>query len=249
MKTKWHNQKKILNYITSNERFKIIFVMSIVLAIYGGVGLGISAGNYVDAVLTCFSFNIFNIFMIALLFLNTLNTCSIFDKKFSFYTIRLENRENYLREVVKTTILVNLFFLLIFFLLYFMALNVFNFGQINTYKFMNYNVSNFVYMLFYVTRYIIISLLICSISSLVFVNFKERIMLLFDFIFLSGFMLEFATGINRSISFLPWHYFVIVKYPSFMTEVSYSMLYIFILEIVYIIIFGITIRNKRWVIS
>ena len=249
MRTNWRNQRRILNYITSNERFKIIFVMSIVLAVYGGVGLGISSGNYLDSILSCFTFNVFNVFIIALLFLNTLNTCSIFDKEFSFYTIRLENKRNYLKQVIKIVLLVNLFYFLIFFLLYFMALNIFNFGQLNIYKFMNYNVTNLTYMIFYMVRFIVISMIICSLSALIFINFKERIMIMFNFVFMAGFMVNFAYDANKTFSILPWHYYEIMRYPSFMTEISYSLLFIFILEVIYAIIYNFTIKNKRLVIS
>ncbi len=249
MKIKWRNQIKMLNYITSTERFKIIFVISIIISLYGGVVLGTSSSNYADAILKCFRFYLYNIFIMALLFLNTLNTCSIFDKKFGFYAIRLKNKKNYLKEVIKTTLFVNMFFLLIFFLLYFISLNFFNFGKFGVYQYQNYNVNNFVYMLFYMIRYVFVSMMICSISALIFINFKEKITILFNFLFLIGFMSPTLFSINRNFSFSPWHYMTSINYPSFLTEISCSLMFAVFIEIIYILVFNLTVRNKKMVIS
>lgn len=46
MKNNFHKQKQIINYISSSEKFKVLFYISILIAAYASFILGISANNY-----------------------------------------------------------------------------------------------------------------------------------------------------------------------------------------------------------
>ena len=63
MKIKMRNQIKILNYITSKEKFKALFVMITILSLYGSIILGVSEDNFIDSILIPFQFPIFNLFL------------------------------------------------------------------------------------------------------------------------------------------------------------------------------------------
>ncbi|MCM1370967.1 MAG: hypothetical protein NC181_03655 [Clostridium sp.] len=250
MKSKIHNQIKIFNYIVSTERFKIIFIMTIALALYGGFVLGESAENFIDCIILTFQFFMFNIFMFALLFLNTLNTCSTFTKDFANYIIRLKTKKTYVKELLKNSIVLNLFHLLIFLILYFTILNFKRFGFFGIHNYNNYEINNLIYMIFYVFRYVIYAVLITIVSALIFVNFKDKITMLLNSIFLVGFgMHSFDVTIKNYFSFNIWDYFNETYYSSFMTELSSSILFLLIIEIIIMIVYKVTIKNKKMVIT
>ena len=73
MRNKLRNDFKILDYITSNEKYKAIFFVSMIVVIYGTLVLGIASDNFFDSILIPFQFPIFNILIFSLLFLNNLN--------------------------------------------------------------------------------------------------------------------------------------------------------------------------------
>ena len=250
MKAKIHNQLKILDYISSTSRFKIIFMMLIVLSLYGSFVLGVSTSNFIDSILVPFQFPIFNLFMFALLFFNTLNTCTCFNEKFSFYILRLENKSKYIKELFKTTIVLNIFFYLLFLIFYFIVLNISKLGNIDIHYYQYYMVNNLVYVAFYLIRYIVISFLVTIIMAICYINFKERITMIVSAIFLVGFMsTPLSATVRSSFTIIPWNYFLNIEYSSFVTELSFSILFIFLLEIIIYIFYRLTLFNKKWVIS
>lgn len=250
MKSKWHNQFVILNYITSTQRYKLVFLITLIVAFYGSFILGLSADNFVDAIYVPFQFPIFNVFLISLFILNTFNLCSIINKNFSYYIIRLKTKNNYVKELLKNTLFVNLFNLLIFFLLYFSILLFFKFGNYQVVMYQNYNVNTLFYIIFYLIRYIFIVLMICSISTLLFINFKSRVVLTLNGIFLTGLLFfEIFSWDVVTIQLLPWAYFTRILFASFSIEIFNSILVIFLLGILLYFLFLFTLKNKKWVIA
>jgi len=248
MKNKMHKQLLFINYITSSQLFKMIFLMTILIALIGGCIL--LQDTYIESILFTFQNSIFNVAVFTMLFLNTLNSCSIFDKNFSFYIMRLENKKSYVKELIKTTIVMTLFYLGLLFLLYFMILNFTKFGFFEIKKYYNYGVSNLIYVIFYILKYISFAVLLNIISTLVFVNFKNRLTLALDGIFVLGFMITGADGtIRNKFSLNLWEYFGGINFYSFMNEICYSILYIFLLEIIIYIIYNYTIKNRRLMIG
>ena len=245
-----HNQLKILNYIASTERFKAIFAMTVILSLYGSIVLGVSTDNFIDSIFIPFQFPIFNVFMFSLLLLNTLNTCSIINKNFSFYILRLQNKKKYCIELLKSVILVNLFLLCLFFLFFFIVLNIFKLGKIQIHNYQNYNVTNLIYVIFYLFRYIFIAIGLTMFSALLFLNFKWKITLVIDGIFLAMFLLiPIDMEIKNHFSLSIWSYFTNTMYSTFLTEISFSLLFLCILEGFVLLLFHFTYRNKRMVIS
>lgn len=250
MKNKIHNQVNIINYIVSTERFKVIFIMTIILALYGSVILGKGSKNFIDAVIIPFQFSIFNIFMFSLLFLNTFNTYSTFDKHFSNYIIRLESKNNYLKEQIKNTIILNVFYLILFFLLFFIFLNLSKTGIVEIHNYNNYNVNNLVFTLFYLIRYVVYALLITTASTLLIANCKLEFTVCLWLFFLSGFILNpYCATVKDTFSLNIWNYFGQIDYSSFMMELSFSILFGFLLELIIYILYKLTLKNKKMVIT
>lgn len=250
VKSKLLKQYHLLNYIVSSGKFKLIFFLTIVLCFYGTISITSLEDTYIDTALISFRFYIFNLFTFLILFLNTLNTCVIFNKEFSNYIIRLKSKKKYVNEMLKTTFLLNVFFFILLFILYFILLSMFKLSNIQITPFQNYDISNLIYLLFYLFRYTIYGLLIMMMTTIIYINFKEKITLITSSIFLLGFLeVKFAATIGNSLILKPWTYFSSVMYSSFFSEVKFSLLYLLLLIFIVVILYVITLKNKRWEIT
>lgn len=250
MKNKLHNKFQIFNYFASSDRYKAVFLLTVILALYGSIALGSGQSNLIDSNFITFMFPIFNIFMFAILFLNTLNICIMFNNSFSFYIIRLENKKKYIKELLKNVLLFNLMHLIIFFLLYFIVLFLLNSPIFTIHNYQNYDISNLLYLVFYLGRYVIISLIICLISTLLYVNFKLKAVFLLDISFITSFLLIMTKDqIVSSIFIFPWEYFTNIRFDNFSLEISSSILYILVLEIIMYVLYNFSLKNKNLVIS
>ena len=250
MKNKFHNQIIITNYITSTERFKLLFVIGIFIAFYGSVILGIGNDNFIDSAFIAFQFPIYNIIVFAIIFFNTLNTCSVFEKKFNFYIIRLKNKKNYCNEMIKNVVAINLYYLILFFILFFAFLLLFKVNNIEIHNYMNYSMNNFVYLIYYLIRYILLALLISIVSALIYLNYKTLITMLFNFIFLLGFMVFPAKLIPKeNIDINIWSFFSSETFENFTLDIASTLALIIFIQIIIILVYNLTIKNKKMVIS
>lgn len=245
MKNKTHNTYQILNYFASTDRYKIILILTIILCLYGSFALGLNV-TFSSSVLSTFMFDIFNIFMFLILFINTLNICTTFDSEFSFYIIRLNNKKRYIKELLKNVLIFNILHLIIFFLIYF-TIKCFMTYEPGSYTlYQNYNITNNLYLIFYLGRYIILSLLFCIIESLIYINFKTKIVCIFNSLFIMGFLLSSSSDIiNNKFLIFPWNYFNNIKYNSFSMEVLYSCIYILILVIISLLLYKFILKKKE----
>lgn len=253
MNLKMRNIYSILNTITNSEWYKLIYVLSLILAIYGGLVLSINSDDFISAVLKVFQFPIFNLLLFSLFFLNTLHVSVSFNRDFSFYIIRLGSRKKYVRKLLQLVTLMNLFHLLIFFLLFLLFLNLNYFGKINIELYQNYSISNLTYMLFFLTRYILILLLVCTFSSLIFTVVGKSSSLIYNGIILLGFMPQ-SMYVKRTKfvweAFFPWYYLTAeLTYRSFVTELIHSSIFVLSIAIFTYILYSITIRNNKWRIA
>lgn len=248
MKNKIPKNFQIINYIMSSQMFKAIFITTILVSL---IGSGVLTGkNYIESILIAFQNPIFNIMIFTLAFLNTINACTVFDKKISFYIIRLKNKKNYMIEIIKNTIILTLIYLLILYLMYFMILNLEQFGQFKIEPYLNYGITNLTYVIFYLIKYTILVVLINVISALVYLSLKNKWTILIDSLFLIGFMLAGNDGTPiDTFSLNIWGYFGGIIFSSFTQEICFSILYILILEIICLSIFTITLKKKRLTIG
>lgn len=250
MKNKYRNELKIINHITATERYKMVFICSIILVIYGGISAW-KIDNFFDSIMIPFRFSVFNIFMFSLLFINNMNICSTFKNDFSFYIMRLENKKEYIRELLKLTTFMYLFHMLIVLLFIFMIFLLTNFNNLDIYAYQNYTISNLTYCCFYLIRYIIYGLTIMLISSLIYINTNDKITIGIEAIFLFLFhgLSSFNSMDIKRVSLSLWSFFMTKIYESFTYEIVSSLLMLIILEIIIMILYRVAIKNKRVIIT
>ncbi len=250
MKNKFRNRYQIFNYIVSSERFKFLFLSTLMLSFYGAIGICNMNEPYIDTAISSYQFDTFNVLVFAILFFNTLNVCTTFDKEFSNYIIRLRNKKKYVIELVKTTIILNLFFFIIQFFIFFMILNLIKLDNIKIVNYLNYDVSNLIYLIFYLIRYVVYSIIITTLVTTIYINFKQKIAFVFCIIFVIGFKFgEFGLEIKDSLIIKPWYYYSTIICKSFSMELLFSIIYLIILLIIVSVSYFLTLKNKKWSVT
>ena len=114
-------------------------------------------------------------------------------------------------------------------------------------SYQNYNINNFIYLLFYMFRYIIYGLLITLISSLIYVNTSDKVTICFQLFFLSMFLQNNIINIysKNNITLLIWSYFSSTTFSTFNLEILSSILVLLFLELVYFFLFYISGKSKK----
>lgn len=236
MKNKLRNYYNVLFYLTSQEKFKATFLIAIIIALYGSLVLGRETDSVFDIILTAFQFPIFNIFFFSLVLFHTFYICSIFEREFGSYLMRFKTKKAALKEIIIYSILINLvyFMIIIFLFLSFCLLLKSNSFAIHDYQ--NYNIPNVWYMLFYFFRYLMIIFLFSSILVMVY-QIRKILVIVVSSCFLVGFLLYPVTGIIKSWYYIvPWNYFTVSFYSSFVTEVASSFLFLILLQMIYLLL-------------
>lgn len=240
MKDKIHNKYRIFKFFSSKEAYKLSFLLTVILAFYGSFVLGASQDNFIDSNFITFTFPIFNILMLFILMLNTFNILSSFDYEFSSYVIRLSNKKKYIKELLSNILLFNVLHLFIFFLLYFSMMIFLKYNFIFIHKFYFYDISNLTYLIFYLIRYVIFCLVICLIEGLIYIKFKMKGFVITNVIFVLGLLLNtFKDYVTSNFLIFPWSYFNIINYGTFSLEISFSILYLLVLEVLLYILYKI----------
>lgn len=249
MKNSYRNIQ-IIKYLLSRDKSKMLYIIGIIIAFYGSVVLGVQNDNYFEAPLISLTFPIFNIIVFSIMCFNTVNTISTFEKEFSFYIIRLENKKNYIKKIILNTLIINTIYILGFFILYFLFLLIFRSNTFTIASDYVYRISNMSYLIYYLIRYILFILLINILTTLLYINFKQIITFAFNFIVLIGFMI-FATdfSLKTKIDLNFWSYFSIERFKFFKLDLISTSIVILILLVIITIVYNLTKRNKKLVIT
>jgi hypothetical protein len=245
MKMKIKKYYSLLNCITTTPKFKVLFLLLFVISFYGSFVLGSAIENFIDSIFVAFQFPIFNMIFFLLIGLNTYNTCTTISKKFSYYIIRLESKKAYYIEQMKIAFIVNIYFLILFFIIYFSFQVFFNTGNFLIHNYNTYNVNNLVFSIFYLSRYSILLLLIMNIMTMLLLNYNDKVVLTFSFIFSIGFLVTPVSDTTlNTFSINYWIYFNGINYSSFITEINYSILFLSFLSLFNIVLFLISKYRK-----
>lgn len=228
----------LIDSLSKTLYFKIMILLSFFIILYG-----FSCGNspekdFVFSILLSYSTNYFNMIFFLLLLLNSINIYYVVKKNYN-YLIRLENRNNYIKNLVSVNFIFNMLWCCIIFILILSCNILFRLQDFNIISsIVNYNVSNIVYGCFYLFRYYIFSLLISTIFILFLAKYNERKSYIFMLIFVFGFLiLRESSEIISTFNILPWKYYLLINYSSFIMEASYSLLYCVILGLIAIFLY------------
>lgn len=245
MKKELFKKNILLDSISNTLFFKIIMFLSFGTIYYGVYSIAASNNDFLSSIVYVHSFDYFNIMIMLIIFLNTINNCIIISENHN-YIIRLKNRENFVKEIIKTNFVMNLYWSLIFLFLFLAVLCFNKISFFKIYTMNNYDVNIVYYVLFYICRYYLFSLLISTISCLIFIKFKKSLTYIFMGICTFGFLFIGNSDISvNKFQIVPWSYFKMLRYPSFSKEICYSVLYLIILETIIIVLYKLCVNNKK----
>lgn len=229
-------KKKLDNYIidtiTRTSKFKILFILSIFLAFFGAYGLGANNKDFFGTILISFSSGYFNLGFLLLLFLNTIHFCSWFSH-YDSYIIRLKDKKDYLKQMIRQGLKLNLIWIFSFFFIYLIILSFTNFGYFQGNKIFSYEISSYIYVIFYLLRYFGFACLLSFFIICFYVFLGERKTMILSFIFFIGYILTLFLDVDFSknnFKILFYSYYMLYDYGSFSLEIFYSVLYLLLLE-------------------
>lgn len=233
-----------IKYLLLDYRFKIIIMFMLCFNFIGAIYFAYNS-YYLEGFLAIFTNIYYVATFMALLLFNTLNTYNMFEKN-TFYIIRFNSRKEYLIQVIKNILISNTIVFAINVLIAFIFLNFFG-GKLVIQNYMGYNVSNILYTIFYILRFLVLSNIISIINICLLKLIDSKIIVLINSIFWITiiFYPESFELINDilNIPLMLCDYFRVKIYSNFFMESACSMLYILILLIITMILFSIS-KNK-----
>lgn len=245
MKNKLHNSYAILKYLMDTERFKIIFFVTIILALYGTGVLGIKVNNFSDTILTIFQFPIFNIILFLMVFFNTLSICSIFSKEFDFYLMRKKSKKDATKEIMCFALVYNIIYFVMLFVMIISFCLLLKGRNLSDTPYLHYSISNNLYMLFYIIRYFLILSLISLLNVILYQKIKWKVLCI-NLVFIIGLLIYPNNGDTKGIiNVIPWNYFSSVSYSTFSSELVSTLLFLIILEVLIIFCLNYLYRRKK----
>lgn len=224
----------------------LVFALSIMFSLYGIFALGFM-DDYITGFINVFTGKTYVFGILLILLVNTINLHSIFESN-QFYIIRFKNKKEYLIELVKTVLFSNLCTLLLNIILVLIGLNLFN-EYSSSVVVMGYNISPWIYVIYIIIKFIILSSIISTISLYLFKIIDKKVVIILNIIF---YIFIAATPYNDtiidSIINIPLFmgtYFCGAVYSSFLFEILCFLLYSSVLIIIMKIMKNITLKRMK----
>lgn len=232
------NKATLLNYLINQSLIKGLLVTVIIYAICGAFIYGRASSNTTDALLYVFTTpwsNIFILLVVTLLAVKVTKTL----KAMTIFSIRMKTKRQELEWIAKEVIFCTILVLTIYCFLTIVSVLIthgFNLSD----PFLKLYGMPFLYVIFFIIRYVIIVSLYALIVTLFTYSLPPlfSILLILTIVFsLQLYSYDYNTVINSlfSTKFYIGYYFSIVPYGSFFTEIFCSSFYIIILELFYLI--------------
>lgn len=143
--------KNVILHLFSSDKFKGIFLCSIVIAFYGGAILSSSDYNFTMNIKTVLSYNFFALLFFILFCYNSYQTLSIVNRDFKFIIYRTKSKLQYINQSFKLIFISNMYLLLIFSLLFLTIYNIIGPG------FSLIKMGNILELIIYIIKYFIIT--------------------------------------------------------------------------------------------
>lgn len=243
MKSSIKRRLALFNYMSKKSSFKIAQIGIILLVLYGVLILPLGVNyDYFEIIINAFTFSRFS-FILLFIFLITFFIYYDSFRKYDFYLIRMNNKLVMKKELIKTVLFNNLILFIITIMLFVILLNIFHINDFHIKILNHYNIYNFIYVLFFITRLFVWIELISVFNILVVEKFSKPICLVVNIIFYTYLCYGITLSPNLVISsimdigFKLYYFFFPMPYSSFMFEIVISVFYVLI------VILGLRIFN------
>lgn len=242
---------KNLNHIVSTQYFKFILLSMIMLAFYGAIFIAYTINGYIPAFLTILGNTYFEMFLLFILLYNTYQTLQNFDKN-SNYIIRLGTKKDYLKHVITKAVKNNIFIYLIQISFIIILLNFIYGNNLAITTMYNDSINNFVYLLFFILKSIVLYSIITVISVILLKLIPSQIAISVHavlYVMIPAFsVIDYH---NRIDSLLKFKFFIGDYlttnniYVNFFFELCCTGIYILMLLIIVQVLFKYSIRHIK----
>lgn len=222
-------RKEVFNKFINSWVFKIIISFSIIVTIFAVTNYGLNK-SYAVALQSILSSSVYIVCGLFLpLFVTTINIYNIFNNNY-FFKIRLDSKQNEIKELLKCSVYANSIMFFVIFLLLFVFLNLFcasNLDFMNNYQF--YNIPNIIYIIFYIVRLYAIMIVVSLFNSFLLEKFSTKVVIGLNIVFYGIFLdynyVPFTDGRTSILDTSPliFEYLQLNSYSTFLTEILCSI--------------------------
>ena len=222
-------RKEVFNKFINSWVFKIIISISIIVTIFAVTNYGLNK-SYAVALQSILSSSVYIVCGLFLpLFVTTINIYNIFNNNY-FFKIRLDSKQNEIKELLKCSVYANSIMFFVIFLLLFVFLNLFcasNLEFMNSYQF--YNIPNIIYIIFYIVRLYAIMIVVSLFNSFLLEKFSTKVVIGLNIVFYGIFFdynyVPFTDGRTSILDTSPliFEYLQLNSYSTFLTEILCSI--------------------------
>lgn len=232
--------------------FKIILITSIIINVVYSLNILFNSLNidYIQSFYYVLSNSFYIIILMMLLAINTINTINIFDQNL-FYILRFESKKEYYKEILKNVFLSNLVFIIMNIAILIIMSNIIFGSTFSISNWQEYNITNIVYIIFYIIRAFIVMEIIMGLLFIIKKVLGKISILIYSILIFIPLILNNYNVIKdlSNIPLYPMNYIVGFTCTSFNLEVCSSIIYISILLLISIIAFNILVANSKGVID
>ena len=226
MKKKWFKNKPFINAVAKTGRFKILMFLLVILGIFAAFNFNKYDRNLFSGIIFCHTQITFITLFHFLMLLATLNTCIVF-YQYDNYLIRLENKKKVIKKLVILVLQINGCLLLLFFLVYLSIYNLVMLDCYNVKEVFDYGIKTDIYAIYTMFKFYMLETIFMIINTILFVILNEGKTAILNVAYILGFFLIIPKTTNQ-LPFLPWNYYYMLDYHSFLNEVMYFILLSFI---------------------
>lgn len=222
-------RKEVFNKFINSWVFKVIISISIIVTIFAVTNYGLNK-SYAVALQSILSSSVYIVCGLFLpLFVTTINIYNIFNNNY-FFKIRLDSKQNEIKELLKCSVYANSIMFFVIFLLLFVFLNLScasNLDFMNNYQF--YNIPNIIYIIFYIVRLYAIMIVVSLFNSFLLEKFSTKVVIGLNIVFYGIFFdynyVPFTDGRTSILDTSPliFEYLQLNSYSTFLTEILCSV--------------------------
>lgn len=230
MKNNFDDYKSEFMYYFRAQKFKILVVIMFIIAIYCSIALTRTPTKtlpYIPSILAIFSNNIFIVFLLLIsLVVNTMT----FDLVNNYnYAIRFYDKKNYMREIIKKTVIFStiIYLVQLIFILICLVINCHNGLGIYTMK--EYNLNIIYYTLFVLIKNMVLVQCVSVIYNLMVMIINKALLIGISILYDVNLLFTNIGVVDTVFRFRFIDYLITKPYPSFIIEFICCLLYIFIL--------------------
>lgn len=237
-------------YSLNTSLFTIIFILSMVLAVYGGIQMGFKY-DYITVFISVLNQNFYSVVLLLVVLLNTVNINNIFSKN-EFYIIRCETKKKYLIDLIKNVLFGNFCLFVLNILLLMIVLNVTCAGG-NVYIQVYKDIPNIVSLVFLIIKFLLLTEVISIFNVLLLKVVDNKIVIFLNILLIvSNLLIPISDSEITNVFQLPLFinsYYRIGGYSGLLFEILCFLLYLSLLLLFTYYLYKFVIRKMRKVIE